>query len=454
MRWKITTSLLAVLLLTGLLVPKANAQDSHYWINSYGTRAQLLGGLVVGSIKDLSATYYNPGAMALTQDLRLILTTDALELSSLQFDEGVDEGGKLSSTRFASAPKIFAIRIKGIDQLSNHDIAFTLLTRYDWKFKADTRTNTPANGLPGGQDTGILTDELITDFSLSEGWGGLTYAVEPREGMGVGVSGFVAVRSQSGRLSRLGSGIDSLEAGSSVTLIDDYRYSTVRVLFKGGVSWDMDPTVVGITVTTPSLHIWGDGRVSVEQSAINLGEDHTTAITANAQDGLTAVYRSPLSIALGISHSLGRTSLHTTAEWFDSVAAYDFIEASGFMSQSTGESMKVDYSTSLRSIINFGLGVEHAFSTKTSGYAALTVDHSPQDGPSRITFSDWNLYHLSTGAAFSFHGVDFTTGLTYSRGSDEVQPPFEFNKEDIVVTAPRKATYRRLKLLFGVSVGI
>ena len=31
------------------------AQDSHYWTNQYGTDAQLLGGLVVGSVNDLSS---------------------------------------------------------------------------------------------------------------------------------------------------------------------------------------------------------------------------------------------------------------------------------------------------------------------------------------------------------------------------------------------------------------
>ena len=48
------------------------AQDTHYWNNQYGTDAQLLGGVVVGDISDLSAVYYNPGAIALTKGQRLV----------------------------------------------------------------------------------------------------------------------------------------------------------------------------------------------------------------------------------------------------------------------------------------------------------------------------------------------------------------------------------------------
>ena len=44
------------------LAPFARPQDSHYWTNQYGTRATLLGGAVIGSVLDLSGTYYNPGA--------------------------------------------------------------------------------------------------------------------------------------------------------------------------------------------------------------------------------------------------------------------------------------------------------------------------------------------------------------------------------------------------------
>jgi hypothetical protein len=63
--------------------PAAQAQDAHYWNDQYGTRAKLVGGLVVGSLVDLSATFYNPGAIAAVEAPRLIVGTDAWEIVSI-----------------------------------------------------------------------------------------------------------------------------------------------------------------------------------------------------------------------------------------------------------------------------------------------------------------------------------------------------------------------------------
>ena len=84
--------IVGVALLLGLLAGTANAQDSHYWTTQYGTRGQLLGGAVVGSIGDLSSTFYNPGALALSKDPKLVLSTDAFEVQRIQFRGGVGEG--------------------------------------------------------------------------------------------------------------------------------------------------------------------------------------------------------------------------------------------------------------------------------------------------------------------------------------------------------------------------
>ena len=63
-----------------VLATNASAQDTHYWSQKYGSRSLLLGGVVIGSVVDLSGTYYNPGGVALL-DAPLILTAKAFEHS-------------------------------------------------------------------------------------------------------------------------------------------------------------------------------------------------------------------------------------------------------------------------------------------------------------------------------------------------------------------------------------
>src|SRR5262245_17817049 len=59
------------------------AQDSQYWTQQYGPVAELLGGVVVGSTRDLSATFYNPGALALTKDPSLLASVESFEITKI-----------------------------------------------------------------------------------------------------------------------------------------------------------------------------------------------------------------------------------------------------------------------------------------------------------------------------------------------------------------------------------
>jgi hypothetical protein len=60
-RYAALKSVIAASCLALLFAGPATAQDSQWWTNQYGNRARLLGGAVIGSARDLSAVYYNPG---------------------------------------------------------------------------------------------------------------------------------------------------------------------------------------------------------------------------------------------------------------------------------------------------------------------------------------------------------------------------------------------------------
>ena len=68
------------------------AQDSHYWTMQYGPRSSLLGGAVIGSVDDVSATFYNPGALGLADDLAFAVSTNVFEYSLVSLEDGGGEG--------------------------------------------------------------------------------------------------------------------------------------------------------------------------------------------------------------------------------------------------------------------------------------------------------------------------------------------------------------------------
>jgi hypothetical protein len=73
-----------------MLVPaKARAQDSNYWTDQYGPRASLLAGAVIGSVDDVSGTFYNPGSLVLAESLPFALSASVYEYEKILLEERV-----------------------------------------------------------------------------------------------------------------------------------------------------------------------------------------------------------------------------------------------------------------------------------------------------------------------------------------------------------------------------
>ena len=110
-RMKPTTGIRAAWFLIVLLLPSTSvlvAQDSHYWTNQFGNRARLLGGAVIGSVDDVSAVYYNPGALALVDDVKLALAGRVIEIQNVSIEGFESETGDTNDLRLDLAPALFA----------------------------------------------------------------------------------------------------------------------------------------------------------------------------------------------------------------------------------------------------------------------------------------------------------------------------------------------------------
>ena len=97
------------LVIAALILPEPSAaQDTHYWNLHYGTRSTLLGGAVIGSVSDLGATFYNPGALALFDNPEFILSARVYQYDAFTLEDGAGEGLDLASTSFDPAPSFSA----------------------------------------------------------------------------------------------------------------------------------------------------------------------------------------------------------------------------------------------------------------------------------------------------------------------------------------------------------
>ena len=118
----------------------ALAQDSQYWNIQYGPVGQLLGGQVVGSTRDLSATYYNPGGLALGEKTDFLLSVQAFSMRTTSTKPLA--GGPFldtSQTDFDAFPGFVAFSFPRGWLGDRTQLAFSVLTRQQFNQRLDER---------------------------------------------------------------------------------------------------------------------------------------------------------------------------------------------------------------------------------------------------------------------------------------------------------------------------
>jgi hypothetical protein len=443
---------LALLLLTSAaLAPEAEAQDSHYWSIQYGPVAQLVGGQVIGGVPDLSATFYNPGAVALRNEKSYLLSTESVQLESVstQSDSSV-KVFDTSSSRFGAAPSLLAGTLPRWLGEDTH-LAWSFLTRQ----KLDVRLGERLTNSFPSPFTRSATESYF-DQRMSETWAGLTVSRPVSESVGVGLTGYGVYRGQRTRkeLSAQAVGADNRSLAASG--VSDFDFSHCRMLAKLGVAWQGNAWNAGLSVTTPSLGLFGSGKLGYTLSLSGVdangdGRIDPPVLETAAAEGLATDYRSSWAIGAGASRRWRSTRLYASAEWFAPVGRFTVLAPPDGSAQE-------GLTQELRGVLNAGLGVEHAFRDDLSLYGAFHTDFSASVGaPSaNVAVSDWDLYHLSGGVSFRMADNRFTLGASWAFGGktralDSPLPPGSVPGSGL--DSDFKIHYSRITFLLGFVFG-
>ena len=111
-----------------LAINNVSAQDTHYWNLHYGTTSTLLSGVVIGSVHDMAATYYNPAALALFPAPEILLSGKVYQYSALTMNNGAELGKALTSSKIEAAPSLFAGSFT-FEWLGDNTLSYSILTR-------------------------------------------------------------------------------------------------------------------------------------------------------------------------------------------------------------------------------------------------------------------------------------------------------------------------------------
>ena len=87
-----------------------SAQDAHYWTYGYGPVGQLTEGTLVGGVNDLSAVYYNPGALALLDEPRFVINLTSIELANIDVPDAAGQNLDFEQLVFDIVPAMVAFK--------------------------------------------------------------------------------------------------------------------------------------------------------------------------------------------------------------------------------------------------------------------------------------------------------------------------------------------------------
>ena len=398
------------------------SQTTFYWNQNYGTVSSLLGGIVIGSVNDISATYYNPGYLGLHDKPGLILGAKMYEYIDQRLKIDNMEDLELKSGKFSVSPSFFAGSIN-IDTVQTHKFFYTYLVRGRSKFTFDLK-NAEENFNSTFEK--LKTRELNALQNFSETWVGVSWGISPLSNSGLGISGYVAIMDGDKRESYIASASNDSGNVSIVNFISDYQYYDIRMLFKLGYLLDLNPFSFGITVTTPGFHIYGDGEYyfnfSLSDYYDDQGDLNKGLIIADYQEDLVTYAQNPLSIGLGASYKWKNSRFHFSLEWFDKVNSYQFLKIDSKNSTELAEISAFKLTNAARSIINFGFGYEIYINEKLSAYGSIYNDKNANVSKIQEFNFDNNttLYHITAGTKFVFNTTDVTSGIEVAWGSQDI----------------------------------
>ena len=432
-------SLLAALLLA--LAGPAAAQDAHYWTYGYGPIGQLTEGTLVGGVSDLSAVYYNPGALALVEEPRFVFGLTSIELAKIDVPGAVGERLDFNQTIFDIVPSMVAGQI-GESRDQPDRFAFAFLSRHDTDWDLGYNDARVSGGEADASAGFGRVRERVAEYWMGGTW---SHRLAPR--LSFGLSPLIAYRAQRSRRSLT---LEELTAGTSraVFVGHENEYTHARALLKAGLAWRPGHWELGATVTTPGVRLYDRGKVVF--NATVAGEASLPLLAASTQKGLHATYHAPWSVAGGATWHGRRTAVHTTAEWFSAVAPYDILEPEPAPVAGSSTTIPLTFRGAAKSVVNFGAGLERHLSERLTLYAGAARNASPWREESE-TLASWDLTDVTAGVTLNRGRSRLALGVGYGWGKGVVPqaivPPGEASRPTV------EGRFSRWTFSLGASLG-
>jgi hypothetical protein len=438
--------------------------QNHYWGQQYGGQAPLLGGTAVVGVTDNSAIYYNPGALGFIDSARITASSFVYGMEFIKLKNGAGQGLDLKAIRVTILPQLIAGSIP-VKKVPNLKFMVGTFMRSRTIVRLTRESEGYYDVIPGSP--GLEYYRARADFSNNfvEQWIGIGMAYKINERFSLGFTSFgtfthLEVRAfQDLNADAVSNGVPYTATANEYNLI---RFDHLTQLFKLGFAARFDHFHLGAAISSPSIRIWGEGKLdkSIEIYNLNKNAVDTTIpaqrsdsyIVSDAQTHLKSYYQIPLSASLGFQLVYPAFKLALSAEYFMGYKNKIIMQGEDHAvvrpSALLGDSVKgfLTLQTTARPVLNIGFGGEVKMTSNLSVLFGVRTDFNnraeylPNNTALNIASAKspmWNYVYFSTGFGYKLAAHNLTTGFDYGLGL-----PVD-HKQIFNFTDPRQLLYLR-----------
>jgi hypothetical protein len=425
------------------------SQDDHYWSQQYGAESTLLGGAMTGGTNDNSAVYYNPASLAFITNPSLSIDANVYRMDKILISDGAGKGMNLNSAQLSVYPQIVSGMIN-LYKTKKLKFSYTLLTRNHGNILMNTRYTGKASGNDPGDPVPSATSFVgAYDYinQLNELWFGIGAGYSASDKLAIGATVFGSYRGQSYQLTnyvREVNYVDTNYVFRTQTHDEAIKYFTIRLLAKLGLSYVSGNWKLGVTLTTPSVGLYGEGEIQRENSDIVVSDNPADLadnfMIMDRKTSVRANYKHPLSVALGVNYQLPQTRIAVSAEYFTKIGTYNlmnpdaepFVYPPSYLDSVAFKPLINNYlkvQNASRSVLNIGMGFSQVLYKQLTFLLGASTDFSSYVQPLGENgllhgLSHWDIYHFSGGLSFHKQKYTISAGFLYSLTPSSKIPPY------------------------------
>jgi hypothetical protein len=417
-------------ILGALVFGAASAQAQANYRNApIGGRSQLLGGTGMTYGRDATAAFLNPATAVLVDDRRLSFSVNFYTISLMyaprwymagpidrsKFGDIHIDNASLSDLSFNALPSSLCIfsragdipyfarwRKDPLTREARIGICFATIQDQSFDFSAE--------GFSQSRTKSVAHQAQTLSQSYTRFAAGPTYAMHISNSVAIGASLHGSLANHRNLVTASATTYGASPSAINSIFYDASHGDAFQLEATVGATLRFGSQTVGISVKSPSIHIYGVG--SVNQQVHYEGSGSATSTLA-AQGSF--VSRSPLRVGIGTGFE-GRWGLFELDATFSAPTTAYSAEMTGYQIESTNDSFgeqkaTLNLSSRARGVANFATGVELFMSPRLSLLSGLSTDISAVPSGSLTKGSPFNYYpdrteRIALSMGISSHGED------------------------------------------------